>query len=232
MSNDRGHTVSIIPTGGGSPRLVDVGKDPTELSSAFGSIWVVNAGSDSVARLNDPTGALEALIPVGGGPTSIQPGDPFLWVANTDDGTVVRINSAAKVAGPPISVGSQPTGVTNDREGGMWVRNTGDHTISRIDQGSLEVRTLDVPGTPIAMAVTSGTLWVVTDDGSLLRIDIDKLRVRTHRPRAHPRLDRLRAPIRGSPQPAGHLGRERRRHRPAYRRVAGTGGSIGCRSRP
>lgn len=55
----------------------------------------------------------------------------------------------------------------------MWVRNADEQTVSRTDQVSLEVRTLDVGGTPVAMAVTPGALWVATADGDLVRIDVE-----------------------------------------------------------
>jgi YVTN family beta-propeller protein len=178
VSNRRGATVSIIPTDGGSPRSVNVGQDPTELSSAFHSIWVVNSGSDSVTRLDASTGNFETEITVGKGPTSIQPSDRFLWVANTDGGTVSRIDpTSPSSVNPRITVGSQPTGVTNDREGGIWVRDVVDHTVSRIDERSLEVLPLDVGGTPVAMAVTPGSLWVATADGVLVRIDVREKKI-------------------------------------------------------
>ena len=78
---------------------VPVGTNPVALASGGGALWVVNAGDDTVSRINPSTHAVEQTIDVGHDPRALVVTGDDLWVTNFTDRTVSRINVAANRRG-------------------------------------------------------------------------------------------------------------------------------------
>lgn len=91
-----------------------------------------------------------------------------------------RPNSVAAIAGwgavlASIPVGETPTAIAASGES-VWVLNSRDGagTISRIDaEARLVATTFDVPSTPLDLLAVDDSLWVVTIDDRVLRVDLD-----------------------------------------------------------
>ncbi|MGH2673919.1 MAG: hypothetical protein ACRDH1_00660 [Actinomycetota bacterium] len=157
-----------------------------EIFASGGAIWVhehkqQNGGvGDSVLTKIDPAaGEVVASMPFEGW-ASIAPGRDVIWAP--EDNSLGRIDPVTvTVVGDPIpSPGVFFGGVMEIGPEGLWFmgqsEETGDATISRLNPSTGEVDAsvdLATGASPIAMDVTSDTIWVVTDQGSLLQIALN-----------------------------------------------------------
>lgn len=140
------------------------------LRSGSGSI---DAGTNSIARLDGQDGSLERVTALGQRPGASVIGLGSLWVVEPDQGVVARLNLDNGSIIDKIPVGASPAGIAVD-DGSVWVTNAGDGTLSRIDAETGAVSDPIRVGTgPSGIAVgDDGVLWV-TDPirGELLRVD-------------------------------------------------------------
>jgi YVTN family beta-propeller protein len=135
-----------------------VGISPSAVAAGEGSVWVANAGDNTVSRVNPRTTGVVRTISVGRRPQGIAIGDGALWVSDAADGLVTRIDAASSSV-TTIQVGDGPTGVAFGA-GAVWVANSADGTVSRIDPATLEVESIDVGNRPTGVAVGNGAVWV------------------------------------------------------------------------
>jgi YVTN family beta-propeller protein len=149
-----------------------VGRGTSSIAADERSIWVVNAASNTLTRLDARTGRLEATVPVGRHPFDVAIGAGSVWVTNVADGTVSRIDPATNRAVATIPVGHDPYGITTDPHG-IWVAVLGAGTIARIDPHTNTVTGQEtVRGDPLAIAADGHDLYVTLNtEGLLLRID-------------------------------------------------------------
>jgi YVTN family beta-propeller protein len=144
--------------------LGSTGVGPAAVVFAFGSVWVANAGDNSVQRFSPVTfeeGPIEKFN-VGRLPTGLGAGDGAIWVASTDDDYVTRIPVAGLGFEParPIPVGDGPTGLAVGG-GAVWVSNARAGTVSRIDtEANVVDETIPVGNVPVGLAVAGDTVWV------------------------------------------------------------------------
>ncbi len=157
---------------------IDVGRAPTGIVAAEGSIWVTDSGGRTVSRINAATGRLVDTITVGNGPTAIAVGSGSLWVANTSDSTVVRLDVHSGAPDRPIAVGSLPVALAVDA-GGVWVVSQDGGVLTHLDPGSGATLAPPIPvGTrPSAVAIGDGSVWVASSDGTVTRVDPTSNRV-------------------------------------------------------
>jgi len=66
-----------------------ISKEATFVAVDGGSVWVANAGDDTVTRIE--SGKAGKPIPVGDDPIGIAAGGGVVWTANFRDGTVSKI---------------------------------------------------------------------------------------------------------------------------------------------
>ena len=149
-----------------------VGTSPGAIAADSQAVWVANADSGSLSRLDPDTGAQVQTIQVGDGPAGVALGGGFVWVTNSLDGTVSQIDPGTNVPVQTIRVGSQPAGVAYGL-GGVWVANRGDRTLTKINPATGRVRKTIPLGTGVdALAVGAGALWVASElNGTVERID-------------------------------------------------------------
>ena len=68
------------------------GRNPRDVTSAFGLIWVANTDSGTVTTINARTGRVTGKqIPVGSKPASVTAGAGSVWVSNSGGGTLSRL---------------------------------------------------------------------------------------------------------------------------------------------
>jgi YVTN family beta-propeller protein len=134
------------------------GTNPSAIAIGEGSVWVANAGDNTVSRINPRTASEVRAPTVGGRPLGVAVGAGYVWVTSEADDLVFRIDAASGSA-DVISVGKGPVGVAYGG-GAVWVANGGDGTVSRIDPETSDVKTIRVGNSPTGIAVGDGVVWV------------------------------------------------------------------------
>jgi YVTN family beta-propeller protein len=137
-----------------------------------GAVWVADATTNAVSRIDPKTNAVEDTIGVGTSPSDVAAGDGAIWVTNSESSTVSEVNPDAKKVVQTIGVGTGPRGIAVG-DAGVFVANSLDGTISRIDPTTGTVtKRYPVGGTPTAVAVGGGAIWVASETtGTVTRID-------------------------------------------------------------
>jgi YVTN family beta-propeller protein len=166
------NAVSELDENGKIVASVPVGTNPTALAYGGGALWVLNAGDNTVQRINPSTHAVEQTIAVGQDPRGIAITGDDLWVTSSAERTVTRINIETNELVDEIEVGTRPDAIAAG-PAGLWVANSGDNTIQRIDT------TTGVPNEPIyvddgpdGLAVDEASVWVAHGrSGTVLQID-------------------------------------------------------------
>jgi ABC-type transport system substrate-binding protein/streptogramin lyase len=169
------NSVGLIQTDGSLHDAVPVGQSPTAITSAAGSLWVANGGTNTVMRIDPRAHVVVREVQVGTDPVAIAATGSDVWVVNASDGTVDRINTNVnRVVGKPIKVGNQP-GAIAAGPSGIWVANTGDDTVQRIDpvSGAADPA-IAVGGDPDGvLAADADSVWVANGlDGTASRLDV------------------------------------------------------------
>jgi peptide/nickel transport system substrate-binding protein len=162
----QGSSVWVAPSNGlltrldartGTRHQQDPNASPSGIALGDGAVWLTDSEANNVIR-RDATGLLTP-IPVGNGPTAIAFGEGGVWVVDSLDESVVRIDPSTGSVTREIPVGRSPTGVAVGA-GSVWVANSGDGTITRIDPGTGKRSTIRVGGSPQALTVANGRVWV------------------------------------------------------------------------
>ena len=164
--------VTMLDAGTGAATAhVRAGQRPTDVASGAGAVWVSNATSDSVSRIDSKTRAV-VPIKVGRQPAGITAGAGAVWVANGGDATITRISTESPFDATAIDVGPGPSDVAV-AAGSVWVTNSLDASVSEIDPRTSRVtRTVPVGVGPVGIAVGAGSLWVANQgDDTVSRLD-------------------------------------------------------------
>ena len=149
-----------------------VGQNPTEIAFDGASMWVTNASSNSVTRLQANDGTVLGTHIVGAGPAGIAYDGANIWVANTGDNTVTRIGARDGGIYPIVTVGTAPSGLAFDGAN-MWVTNTADNTVTRLSKlgvGAIKT-TFPVGSFPLGIAFDGANIWVANGhDNTVTRL--------------------------------------------------------------
>jgi YVTN family beta-propeller protein len=185
------NAVSELDRAGSVVASVPVGTNPVALAVVGASVWVINAGDNTVSEVDPATHVVERVVDVGHDPQSMAVTGDDLWVADFGDGTVSRINLVAAKVVQTVHVGSAPAAIAAG-PAGLWVANSGDNTIQRLDTSTGKPHAaVDVGDGPDGLAVDASSVWVANGRaGSVTRVD-----ARTG--------DQLSAPVRVGSGPRG-----------------------------
>ncbi len=164
---------------------IGVGLYPQDVTVDANGVWVTNAVSSSVSRIDPKTNAVLSIansdLPGTTLPWAVAAGFGSLWVSMVayDDtgetpvaGSVVRLDPLTGSVIGTIPVGRSPFEIGVSPEG-VWVSNYSDGTVSRIDPALNQVAaTITVGGGPFGVAAGYGSIWVADEvGGSVSRID-------------------------------------------------------------
>ena len=147
-----------------------------------GESQATDVAANSIVAL-DPSGSIAATVPVGARPVAITSGAGALWVANLDDQSVTRVDVASRTAVRAVPIGDAPTGLAAAGNA-VWVTD-GAGDVSKIDPRYDRV-TFTRPlaasvgyfgGTARPALTAFGSIWIVSPDGVVLRIDPGSRRV-------------------------------------------------------
>jgi ABC-type transport system substrate-binding protein/class 3 adenylate cyclase len=157
-------------------RQVAVAQAPTAAVFGGGALWVANASSNQVVRV-DPDGGTPVPIPVGTAPSGLAYAFDALWVANAGDGTVMRITPAAGNTNVPIPVGNDPSALAAT-ENGVWVASGLDHTVKRINPLGQVANAIPLSSPPSDLTSFGDSIWVAEPNaGTVVRIDARTIQI-------------------------------------------------------
>jgi YVTN family beta-propeller protein len=138
---------------------IAVGDQPLGINYGFGSVWVAQAGEQSIVRIDPATGNT-VPITVGNVPTQVAVGADGIWVSVGKDNKVVRIDPSTNKVVASITVGNKPWGIAAAASG-IWVANEQDNTVNRIDPATNAVaQTFAVPPLPDWVFADDSGVWV------------------------------------------------------------------------
>ncbi|MGN6167053.1 MAG: ABC transporter substrate-binding protein, partial [Solirubrobacteraceae bacterium] len=166
----QGNSIWVAPSNGLLTRLnsatgsvqwrVDPNASPSGVAVGEGAVWVTDTDAGNVIRV-DPTGLVKPIA-VGNGPTAIAAGAGGVWVVDSLNETVVRVDPVSWSVTAIIHVGRSPAGIAIG-DGSVWVANSGDGTVTRINPISGKPATIMVGGSPQALTVAAGRVYVTVD---------------------------------------------------------------------
>jgi YVTN family beta-propeller protein len=165
--------LALVSAGEGAVRsTVALPASPTDIAAGFGSLWVSEAPTGLVARVDPQHRAIVATIPVGTRPSRVVVADGRVWVLDAASRTVSAIDPNTDTIAQTVAVGGEPTDIVASA-GSLWVADHSHDTISRIDPST--GRTESVVRTrigPTGLAAAGAVVWVANDgSGTVQRID-------------------------------------------------------------
>jgi YVTN family beta-propeller protein len=140
---------------------------PRAIAVEDGSVWVANAGDNTVSQINPRTTSPVHTFTVGDRPSAVTVGADAVWVANESDDSVIRIDIASGALRTiALPANSKPVAIAFG-SGSVWVANSGNGTVSRIDPETYElVKTIGVGNRPAGVAVGAGAVWVTVQEST------------------------------------------------------------------
>jgi YVTN family beta-propeller protein len=159
---------------------IEVGFFPQRLLAGEGSIWVPNAGSGTISRINPQTNEVVATIPIGKAdpdndvfvPSRAASGDGYIWAAKNDEDSIVQIDPETNQVIATIPIGVEPFALAV-RNGTLWITSRETDSVMRIDANTGEiVATISDVKDPTDIALAEDAVWVVNHrDDAITRID-------------------------------------------------------------
>jgi streptogramin lyase/predicted Ser/Thr protein kinase len=115
-------------------KSIPAGRHPAGITVAHGLVWVVDARSGSVIRVDPSVEAVSGSpVAVGERPGGIDAGPNLLWVTVGGENAVRRLElPSGEPEGGPIAVGPDPSAVAVGTTA-VWVVNDGDGSVTRIE---------------------------------------------------------------------------------------------------
>ena len=150
---------------------VGVGEEPSGVAVGGGFVWVTNAGSDSVVKIDPVTNELVDSFPIPGGPDDVAVADDFVWVT-TAGGDLWRIEPDTGVfdRGPPIRSDGGHLDIAVD-DGELFVQVEAGPLLS-IDETRNVAQPLATTGEATDVAVGGELVWVYERSvGTVTRFD-------------------------------------------------------------
>jgi DNA-binding beta-propeller fold protein YncE len=176
VADEGGAGVTAINAAGGRvfKRGIAPHSTPLRLAVGAGGLWVSNASTGAVRRIDLGSAVAGPPVAVGRGPAGLTVAAGVVWVANSRSDTVTRLDPATHaLLGLPIGVGERPGGVDAGTDS-VWVANAAEDTVSRIsiESGKTVGDPIGVGEDPGAITVGFDAVWVANNgDGTVTRIE-------------------------------------------------------------
>ncbi|MEA2675941.1 MAG: hypothetical protein QOJ81_82 [Chloroflexota bacterium] len=129
------------------------GSLPATIAIGPDAVWVGNAGSMSVTRI-DPSGNVigNAAIPLRVVPSAMSFGGQDLWVASRVGDALLRLDPATRAVAMTVEdVCDQPTAVLAVEGGGVWIGCAGTRQLIHLDREGTTLSTTQLGGEPTAL---------------------------------------------------------------------------------
>lgn len=123
--------------------------------------------------VGDPSGPqARADFPVGADPFAVVFDGENIWVANRGSNDLTRLALDGTRLGGPVRATS-PTALAADEHGYVWAADSQNGTVSRFTHDGALATNMPPGGSPVALAVAGGYLWVALEGGSLGKISVE-----------------------------------------------------------
>ncbi len=157
----------------GRPATIAVGGGPQGVGFDGTNIWVANATSRTLTKIDPRANAVLATIDVPGSPTGIAFDGAHIWVALAGiPSRATKIDPVTNSIVAHVPVGANPQGLVFDGTN-LWVANSGSNSVTRIDPvANAVVATVSVEAFPTALAFDGTSIWVTSyTTNSMSKID-------------------------------------------------------------
>jgi YVTN family beta-propeller protein len=148
------------------PAIVTVGQSPVAIAddSASNTVWVANAGDNTVTEIGADTRQVIATVALASQPASVAAGFGSVWVGSQTDNTVTQISETGATVVNTYHVGdasASPVLVSNAASYGVSVASGGDGNVWVIDLAKgILLGPYPAGGSPGGIALASGGWWV------------------------------------------------------------------------
>jgi DNA-binding beta-propeller fold protein YncE len=174
VANSGDGTVTKLQASNGTPIGSPIGGFVEPYAVAFASsthsVWVVDAGAETVTQLSTDGVVLGGPFAVGAFPQAVTAdGSGGIWVANNVDATVTRLTAAGAFVAT-YSAGLGPVGIASDGSGSIWVADKDIPVIRLSAANGSVVAQYDVSASQSQVVALAGTAWIANGDGTVIRL--------------------------------------------------------------
>ena len=136
------------------------GNNPNAVCFDGASIWVTNAGSDNVTKLNAITGAVIGTYAVGNNPNAVCFDGANIWVVNYFTQNVTKLNAGTGAVIGTYAVGGNPYAICFDGAN-IWVTSDASNNVTKLNAstGAL-IGTYAVGSNPRGICIDGASIWV------------------------------------------------------------------------
>ncbi len=160
--------------------ITGLNKPCSGLAIGFGSLWVPNCGTQTLARIDLKTGEISKTIPTGVADSEggITVGAGSVWMLTDKKSTLARIdpttNAVSATAALPQGCYTAVFGF-----GSVWVSCTKQNTVMRVDPASNKILTTILVGPePRFLTAGEGAVWTLNQgNGTVTRLSPETNRV-------------------------------------------------------
>lgn len=135
------------------------GSFPRGIAAGLDAIWVTNAGTSTVSRV-DPATVTAAFGPISLRyvPDAVAAGTD-VWVTSRASDSLLRIDTQGNSVSATIQVGDQPTSIALDGQD-VWVGVAGPKQVWHLTRDGTPVHQIDVGGVPTDIAIEGDHVYV------------------------------------------------------------------------
>jgi len=139
---------------------LEAGAYPAGVAVGPSAVWVANAGTSTVVKLDPTSGDLTASgIALRTVPAEVAAGDRDVWISGPADDTLVRVDPLTNAVAATIPICDQPQAIVVDGES-LWVGCAGAQEVWHLDREGKTLSKVSVGGVPTAIAIGDGRLYV------------------------------------------------------------------------
>ena len=171
---DAGWVWRVDPLARGVIARIRVGRLPGAMAMEGNSVWTVNAGDDTISRVDAETNRVQTHQ-AASQPGGLVAAAGSIWLTYPQDGTVRRIEPVSGGTLATIPVGGSAYGMAADKEG-VWLALPGQGLVRRIAPPTNTVaETIQLGGDPLSLASDGRDLWVAMhSDALVLKLDLSR----------------------------------------------------------
>lgn len=135
------------------------------------SVWVTEANSGNVTKIDPATNEVVGSYFVGTSPDGLASDGEALWIANRGEGTLARFDLATEQVTDRIDVGTGPAAVMIDGDR-VWVVDVEEGTLVLVDRVSgTVVNSIPVGARPLGLVPIGDRVWVtLTGDNAVVEV--------------------------------------------------------------
>ncbi len=145
----------------GAAATYPTGDGPLGVAFDGTNIWIANASSDTVSKMN-PADGTRVDYPTGDGPVGVAFDGTSIWITNYNSGTVSKMNPAdgTKVDYP---TGDRPRGVAFDGTS-IWIANFIADTVSKMNPANGTKVDYPTGDGPAGVAFDGTNIWITNNE--------------------------------------------------------------------